>query len=89
MDVKHRAIIPDMLAFPLYRDAAHWEEQVRMSPEIIAILAVGIALFSTQITTFIYLMQRIDKMNDRISAVEISRVANLRADMVVLEASRA
>lgn len=29
MDVKHRAIIPDMLAFPLYRDAPYWERQAR------------------------------------------------------------
>ena len=55
-----------------------------MSPETIAILAVGIALFGTQITTFIFLLQRIERMNERISAVELN-VANLRADMTSLE----
>ena len=44
-----------------------------MSAELIAILAVGIALFGVQMTTFIYLIQRMDKIEARMTALEVGQ----------------
>ena len=55
-----------------------------MSPEFIAILAVGIALFGVQITTFIYLLQRMDRLDARMSSLEVETkegMANLRVEL--------
>ena len=38
-----------------------------MSPEMIAMIGIGVSILSVQITTLIYLLQRTDKLADRIS----------------------
>ncbi|CAI8019813.1 hypothetical protein GBAR_LOCUS11871 [Geodia barretti] len=42
-----------------------------MSPELIAILAMGFAVIGIQMTTFIYLMQRMDRIEARMTSLEV------------------
>ena len=42
-----------------------------MSPEIITMIAIGIAIIGIQMTTFIYLLNRMDSMQKEISEVKI------------------
>ena len=41
-----------------------------MSPEIITMIAIGIAIISIQMITFIYLLNRMDKISERTDAVQ-------------------
>ena len=41
-----------------------------MSPEIITMIAIGIAVISIQMTTFIYLLNRMDKMSERMDGMQ-------------------
>ena len=41
-----------------------------MSPEIITMILIGIAIISIQMTTFIYLLNRMDKMSDRMDVMQ-------------------
>ena len=41
-----------------------------MSPEIITMIAMGIAIIGIQMTTFIYLLNRMDKMSDRMDVMQ-------------------
>ena len=61
------------------------ERQDCMSPELVAIIAMGFLIISVQMTIFIYTMQRIDKLSDRIASLEVELkgdMAALRAEMV-------
>lgn len=56
-----------------------------MSPELVAIIAMGFLIISVQMTIFIYTMQRIDKLSDRIASLEVELkgdMAALRVEMV-------
>ena len=39
--------------------------------EIITMLAVGVALFGVQMTIFVFTMQRMDKLSDRMASLEV------------------
>ncbi len=41
-----------------------------MSPEIITMIAIGIAVIGIQMTTFIYLLNRMDKMSERMDGMQ-------------------
>lgn len=41
-----------------------------MSPEMIAIITMAIAIIGVQMTTFIYLSHRMDKMSERMDAMQ-------------------
>ena len=41
-----------------------------MSPEVITMILIGIAIISIQMTTFIYLLNRMDKMSDRMDVMQ-------------------
>ena len=41
-----------------------------MSPEIITMIAIGIAVIGIQITTFIYLLNRMGKMSERVDGMQ-------------------
>ena len=41
-----------------------------MSPEIITMIAIGIAIISIQMITFIYLLNRMDKISERMDAMQ-------------------
>ena len=41
-----------------------------MSPEIIAIIIMTLTIIGIQMTTFIYLLNRMDKMSDRMDAMQ-------------------
>ena len=41
-----------------------------MSPEIITMIVIGIAIISIQMTTFIYLLNRMDKMSERMDGLQ-------------------
>lgn len=41
-----------------------------MSPEIITMIAIGIAVIGIQMTTFIYLLNRMDKMSERMDSMQ-------------------
>lgn len=63
-----------------------------MSPEIIAIIAMGFLIIGAQTTMFIYLLQRMDRLEARMTAFEVgqksleaelkSEMSNLRVEMV-------
>lgn len=52
-----------------------------MSPEMIAIIAVGIAIMGIHMTTFIYLLRRMDGIQKEISEVK-ERVARLEGILI-------
>ena len=61
------------------------ERQDCMSPELVAIIAMGFLIISVQMTIFIYTMQRIDKLSGRIASLEVELkgdMAALRVEMV-------
>ena len=41
-----------------------------MSPEVITMIAIGIAVIGIQMTTFIYLLNRMDKMSERMDGLQ-------------------
>ena len=41
-----------------------------MSPEIITMIAIGVAVIGVQMTTFLYLLNRLDSMQREISEVK-------------------
>ena len=41
-----------------------------MSPEIITMIAIGIAIISIQITALVYLLNRMDKMSERMYGMQ-------------------
>lgn len=41
-----------------------------MTPEIITMIAIGIAIIGVQMTTFIYLLDRMDRLQKEISEVK-------------------
>ena len=41
-----------------------------MSAEIITMIAIGIVMISIQMTTFIYLLNRMDKISERMDAMQ-------------------
>lgn len=41
-----------------------------MSPEIITMIAIGIAIISIQITALVYLLNRMDKMSERMDGMQ-------------------
>ena len=56
-----------------------------MSPELVAIIAMGFLIIGVQMTIFIYTMQRMDKLHDRMSSLEVELkrdMATLRVEMV-------
>jgi hypothetical protein len=55
-----------------------------MSPELVAIIAMGFLIIGVQMTIFIYTMQRIDKLSDRIASMEVETkesISSLRVEM--------
>ena len=55
-----------------------------MSPEIITMIAIGIAIIGVQMTTFIYLLNRMDRMSERMDAMQ-KEVGEVRERMARLE----
>ena len=51
-----------------------------MSPEMIAIIAMGIAIVGIQMTTFIYLLRRMDGMQKEISETRVD-MAQMRTEL--------
>ena len=51
-----------------------------MSPEMIAIIAMGIAIVGIQMTTFIYLLRRMDGMQKEISEIRVD-MAQMRTEL--------
>lgn len=51
-----------------------------MSPEMIAIIAMGIAIVGIQMTTFIYLLRRMDGMQKEISEIRVE-MAQMRTEL--------
>ena len=51
-----------------------------MSPEMIAIIAMGIAIVGIQMTTFIYMLRRMDGMQKEISEIRVD-MAQMRTDL--------
>lgn len=79
MDIARRAIIP------IAKGIGFAERQDCMSPELVAIIAMGFLVIGVQMTIFIYTMQRIDKLSDRIASLEVELkgdMAALRVEMV-------
>lgn len=55
-------------------------EETDMSPEMIAIIAMGIAIVGIQMTTFIYLLRRMDGMQKEISEIRVD-MAQMRTEL--------
>ena len=55
-----------------------------MSPEIITMIAIGIAIIGVQMTTFIYLLNRMDRMSERMDAMQ-KEIGEVRERMARLE----
>ena len=51
-----------------------------MSPEMIAIIAMGIAIMGIHMTTFIYLLRRMDGMQKEISEIRVD-MAQMRTEL--------
>ena len=51
-----------------------------MSPEMIAIIAMGIAIMGIQMTTFIYMLRRMDGMQKEISQIRVD-MAQMKTDL--------
>ncbi len=51
-----------------------------MSPEMIAIIAMGIAIVGIQMTTFIYMLRRMDGMQKEISEIRVE-MAQMKTDL--------
>lgn len=51
-----------------------------MSPEMIAIIAMGIAIVGIQMTTFIYMLRRMDGMQKEISEIRVD-MAQMRTEL--------
>ena len=51
-----------------------------MSPEMIAIIAMGIAIMGIHMTTFIYLLRRMDGMQKEISQIRVE-MAQMRTEL--------
>ena len=51
-----------------------------MSPEIITMIAIGIAIIGTQMTTFIYMLHRMDKMSDRMDGMQ-KEIGEVKSEM--------
>ena len=51
-----------------------------MSPEMIAIIAMGIAIVGIQMTTFIYMLRRMDGMQKEISEIRVD-MAQMKTDL--------
>ena len=51
-----------------------------MSPEMIAIIAMGIAIMGIQMTTFIYMLRRMDGMQKEISEIRVD-MAQMRTEL--------
>ncbi len=52
-----------------------------MSPEIITMIAIGIAIIGIQMTTFLYTLRRMDSMQGEISEVK-ERMARLEGILI-------
>ena len=52
-----------------------------MSPEIITMIAIGIAIIGIQMTTFLYTLRRMDAMQGEISEVK-ERMARLEGILI-------
>lgn len=52
-----------------------------MSPEIITMIAIGIAIIGIQMTTFLYTLRRMDGMQQEISEVK-ERMARLEGILI-------
>ena len=52
-----------------------------MSPEIITMIAIGIAIIGIQMTTFLYTLRRMDAMQSEISEVK-ERMARLEGILI-------
>ena len=55
-----------------------------MSPEIITMIAIGIAIIGVQMTTFIYLLNRMDRMSERMDAMQ-KEISEVKERMARLE----
>lgn len=55
-----------------------------MSPEIITMIAIGIAIIGVQMTTFIYLMNRTDRMSERLDGMQ-REIGEVKERMARLE----
>lgn len=51
-----------------------------MSPEMIAIIAMGIAIMGIHMTTFIYLLRRMDGMQKEISQIRVE-MAQMKTEL--------
>ena len=51
-----------------------------MSPEMIAIIAMGIAIVGIQMTTFIYMLRRMDGMQKEVSEIRVE-MAQMRTEL--------
>ncbi len=51
-----------------------------MSPEMIAIIAIGIAIMGIHMTTFIYMLRRMDGMQKEISEIRVD-MAQMKTDL--------
>ncbi len=60
------------------------QRDMDMSPEILTMIAIGIAIISVQMTTFIYLLNRMDRMSERMDAMQ-KEVGEVRERMARLE----
>ena len=56
-------------------------EDTDMSPEIITMIAIGIAIIGIQMTTFLYTLRRMDGMQQEISEVK-ERMARLEGILI-------
>ena len=55
-----------------------------MSPEIITMIAIGIAIIGVQMTTFIYLLNRMDRMSERMDSMQ-GEISEVKERMARLE----
>ncbi len=55
-----------------------------MPPEIITMIAIGIAIIGVQMTTFIYLLNRMDRMSERMGAMQ-REIGEVKERMARLE----
>lgn len=55
-----------------------------MTPEIITMIAIGIAIIGVQMTTFIYLMNRMDRMSERMDGMQ-REIGEVKERMARLE----